>query len=47
MGPDEYISQLEARFQDVEFHVTGIGFGMRPATIPEIIARFEGASDTP
>ncbi|CAH0051809.1 unnamed protein product [Clonostachys solani] len=43
MGPDQDISQLEARFQDVEFHVTGIGFGMRPATIPEIITRFEGA----
>ncbi|CAI6099339.1 unnamed protein product [Clonostachys chloroleuca] len=41
MGPDEDTSQLEARFQHVEFHVAGIGFGMRPATIPEIITGFE------
>ncbi|CAG9984920.1 unnamed protein product [Clonostachys byssicola] len=41
MGPDEDVSQLEARFQDVESHMTGIGFGMRPATIPEISTRFK------
>jgi hypothetical protein len=26
----------------VEFHVTGIGYGMRPSKIPEVITRFEG-----
>jgi hypothetical protein len=42
MGPEEDISQMEARFKDVEFHVTGIGYGMRPSKIPEVITRFEG-----
>ncbi|CAH0038751.1 unnamed protein product [Clonostachys solani] len=41
MGPEEDISQMEARFKDVEFHVTGIGYGMRPSKIPEVITRFE------
>lgn len=32
---------------DVDWDVTGIGYGMRGSNISEIITRFEGQSHTP
>lgn len=43
-GPEMDISLLANEMKGVDWHVTGIGFGMRGANNTEAVGRFEGTS---
>lgn len=44
MGPEEPITVLENELRGISWDGTGVGYGVRGSSMPELTVRFEGKS---